>query len=149
MLRRAYGNEAMCRVTCFEWHAHFKRGRTSLEDNERSERPSTSSTPKNVETIRWLVHEDRQRTIKEIAQFYCSVLHRLREDIWRKRPELWRAGNWLLHDDNIPSHQALATRVSRPQQHYHISASTLLSRFGPLRLLPVPEDDVATKGSPI
>ena len=27
----------------------------------------TSSTPKNVETIRWLVHEDRRRTIKEIA----------------------------------------------------------------------------------
>jgi len=23
---------------------------------------------------------------------------------------LWRAGNWLLHDDNAPSHQALVTR---------------------------------------
>jgi hypothetical protein len=67
MLRRAYGNEAMCRVTCFEWHACFKRDRTSLEDDERSGRTSTSSTPKNVETIRWLVHEDRRRTIKEIA----------------------------------------------------------------------------------
>jgi len=238
MLRRAYGNEAMCRATCFEWHARFKRGRTSLEDDERSGRPSTSSTPKNVETIRWLVHEDRRRTIKEIAaivnvsygtvqtiltcdlnmhrvaakfvprlltpeqkehrvaiceelrqralddpsfmsriitgdeswvygydpetkqqssqwkspesprpkkarqsrtalksmlivffdirgivhhefvpqgqtvnaQFYCSVLRRLRENIRRKRPELWRAGNWLLHDDNAPSHRALATR---------------------------------------
>ena len=64
---RAYGNEAMCRATCFEWHARFKRGRKSLEDEERSGRPSTSSTPKNVETIRWLVHEDRRRTIKEIA----------------------------------------------------------------------------------
>ena len=110
MLRSAYGNEAMCRATCFEWHARFKRGRTSLEDDERSGRTSTSSTPKNVETIRWLVHEDRQRTIKEIAQFYCSVLRRLREDIRRERPELWRAGNSLLHDDNAPSHRALATR---------------------------------------
>jgi len=43
------------------------RGRTSLENDERSGRPSTSSTPKNVETIRWLVHEDRRRTIKDIA----------------------------------------------------------------------------------
>ena len=57
----------MSRARCFEWHARFKRGRTSLEDDERSGRPSTSSTPKNVETIRWLVHEDRPRTIKEIA----------------------------------------------------------------------------------
>jgi len=63
-----------------------------------------------VETIRWLVHEDRRRTIKEIAQFYCSVLRRLREDIRRKRPELWHAGNWLFYDDNVSSHRALATR---------------------------------------
>jgi len=47
--------------------ARFKRGRTSLKDDERSGRPSTSSAPKNVETIRRLVHEDRRRTIKDIA----------------------------------------------------------------------------------
>jgi len=46
---------------------HFKRGRTSLEDEKRPGRPSTSSTPKNVETIQRLVHEDRQRTTKDIA----------------------------------------------------------------------------------
>jgi len=67
MIRCAYRNEAMSRARCFEWHARFKRGRTSLEDDERSGRPSTSSTPKNVETIRRLVHEDRRRTIKDIA----------------------------------------------------------------------------------
>jgi transposase len=48
MIRRAYGNEAMSRATCYEWHACFKRGRTSLEDDERSGRPSTSSTPKGT-----------------------------------------------------------------------------------------------------
>ena len=67
MLQHVYGNEAMCRATCFEWHARFKRGRTSLEDDESSGRPSTSSTPTNVETIRWFVHEDYRITIKEIA----------------------------------------------------------------------------------
>ena len=67
MIRRAYGNETMCRATCFELHARFKRGRRSLEDDESSGRPSTSSTPKNVDTIRCPVHEDRRRTIKDIA----------------------------------------------------------------------------------
>jgi len=67
MIRCAYGNDAMSLVRCYEWHACFMRGRTSLEDNERSGRPSMSSTPKNVETIRWLVHEDHRRTIKDIA----------------------------------------------------------------------------------
>jgi len=35
---------------------------------------------------------------------------RLREEIRRKRPELWRAGNWMLHDDKAPSHRPLVTR---------------------------------------
>jgi hypothetical protein len=73
MIQRAYGNEAMCRATCFEWNARFKRGRTSLEDGERSGRASTSSTTKYVETIRCLVHEDRQRTIKDIAAMFFAV----------------------------------------------------------------------------
>jgi hypothetical protein len=46
MIRRAYGNEVMSRARCFEWHARFKRGRTSLEDDGRPGRPSTSSAPK-------------------------------------------------------------------------------------------------------
>jgi len=238
MIRRAYGNEAMSRARCFEWHARFKKGRTSLEDDERSGRLFMSSKPKNVETIRRLLHKDRRRTIKDIAaiinvsygtmqtihtcdlnmrrvaakfvprlltpkqkehrvafcqelrpfaldepsfvsrviigdeiwvygydpenkqqssqwkspgsprpkkarqsrsatksmfivffdirgivhqefapegqtvnaEVYCNVLRRLREDIRRKRPELWCAGNWLLHDDNAPSHRALVIR---------------------------------------
>ena len=44
------------------------------------------------------------------AELYCNALRRLREDIRRKRPELWCAGNWLLHDDNAPSHRALVMR---------------------------------------
>jgi transposase len=44
------------------------------------------------------------------AEIYCKALRRLREDIWSKRSELWRAGNWLLHDDDPPSHRALVKR---------------------------------------
>ena len=39
--------------------------------------------------------------------------------------------------------------VSRPQQHYHTSASALLTRFGPLRLLPLPKDEAVAKGLPL
>ena len=44
------------------------------------------------------------------AGFYCSVLRRLREVIRRKLSELWCEGNWLLHEDNAPSHRTLVTR---------------------------------------
>ena len=56
----------MSRARCFSWNVRFKRGRTSLED-EMSGRPSTSSTPKNVEILWRIVHEDHWRTIKGIA----------------------------------------------------------------------------------
>ena len=73
MIRHAYENEAMSHARCFKWHAHFKRGRTSLKDNERSGPTFTSPTPKNVEAIRQLVYKDCRRTIKDIAAI--SVLY--------------------------------------------------------------------------
>jgi len=61
--------------------------------------------------IRGIVHHEFAPQGRAVnAGFYCSVLSRLREDIRRTRPELWCAGNWLLHDDNAPSHRALVTR---------------------------------------
>ena len=38
------------------------------------------------------------------GKFYCNVFRRLRQDVRWKQPELWREGNWMLHDDNAPSH---------------------------------------------
>jgi hypothetical protein len=38
------------------------------------------------------------------------ILRRLRENIWRKQPDPWRAKNWILHDDNAPRHRALLVR---------------------------------------
>lgn len=32
LLLQAYGNDAMSQMRCSEWHSHFERGRTSLED---------------------------------------------------------------------------------------------------------------------
>jgi len=61
--------------------------------------------------IRGIVHHEfapEGQTVN--AEFYCNVLRRLRKNIRRKRPELWCVGNWLLHDDNAPSHRALVTR---------------------------------------
>ena len=42
--------------------------------------------------------------------YYMEVLKRLRDAIQRKRPELWRSGDWFFHHDNAPVHSALRTR---------------------------------------
>ena len=44
------------------------------------------------------------------AAFYVEVLKRLRENMRKKRPDLWRNNTWLLHHDNAPAHAALMTR---------------------------------------
>jgi len=41
--------------------------------------------------------------------FYCEVLPRLREEVRRHRPQLWREQTWLLHHDKAPSHTAVLT----------------------------------------
>jgi hypothetical protein len=41
--------------------------------------------------------------------FYCDVWRRLRENVRRRRPELWREQTWLIHHDNAPSHTSVVT----------------------------------------
>jgi hypothetical protein len=43
------------------------------------------------------------------SDFYCDISRQLRENVRRKRPELWRNHNWLLHHDNSPTHTTLKT----------------------------------------
>jgi hypothetical protein len=41
------------------------------------------------------------------SAYYCDASRRLRENVRRLRPELWRRKNWQLHHDNAPSHTSL------------------------------------------
>jgi hypothetical protein len=43
---------------------------------------------------------------------YCDVLRRLRGNVRRLLPELWRQKNWLSHHDNAPFHASVFTRES-------------------------------------
>ena len=67
MIRKAFGDLSLGRSTVFEWHARFKAGRESIEDDERSGRPATSKIHENVEKVRELVLEDRRRTIRQLC----------------------------------------------------------------------------------
>jgi hypothetical protein len=49
MLLEAFGKHSSSRTVVFEWHSHFKAGQVSVEDDERSGRPSTSKTTEDVE----------------------------------------------------------------------------------------------------
>jgi hypothetical protein len=52
MLHEAFGEHSFSKTAVFQRHLHFKAGRESVENDERSGRPSTSKTTENVEKIR-------------------------------------------------------------------------------------------------
>ena len=61
--------------------------------------------------IKGLVHFEfvpKGQTVNQ--QLYIEVLKQLRDSVRRKRPELWRSGEWLLHQDNVPAHTELSVR---------------------------------------
>jgi histone-lysine N-methyltransferase SETMAR len=46
----------------------LKDGRTSVDDDERSGRPSTSTTPENIANVREAILADRKRTINDVCK---------------------------------------------------------------------------------
>jgi hypothetical protein len=50
------------------------------------------------------------QTKQSIPHTTVKFLRRLRENARRLRPELWQQKNWLLHQDNAPSHTSFFTK---------------------------------------
>jgi hypothetical protein len=51
MLKIAFREETMGRTQTYEWWKRFKEGQTSVDDDPRSGRPSTSKTDDNVAKV--------------------------------------------------------------------------------------------------
>ena len=63
-----YDKECMSRTRVFEWHKRFREGRTDVEDDERSRRPTISKTTNNIREIEKIVREDCRLSIRLIAE---------------------------------------------------------------------------------
>ena len=68
MLVQVYGDNAMKKTTVYKWVKRFSEGRESVTDEERSGRPATSRTEENVAKIHQIVRENRQLTVRSIAE---------------------------------------------------------------------------------
>jgi hypothetical protein len=65
------------------------------------------------------------------SAYYCDASWRLPENAQRLDPELWRQKNWLLHNDNVPSHTSFFTGEFFYQKQ-HDSFSTHLTFVSPI-----------------
>jgi len=68
MLKLVYGDAAVTMKTVYEWFERFRNGCESVEDEERSGRPSTSETQENVERVSEMIRSNRRLTIREISE---------------------------------------------------------------------------------
>jgi hypothetical protein len=45
MIRQMFGEETMSCTQVFEWHAWFRAGQTSIEDDQHTDKPISCTTP--------------------------------------------------------------------------------------------------------
>ena len=65
-LHLAFENKASSKSCVYNWFAVFQRRRTSLENEFREGRPSTSVVTSNVDAVRDMIKVDRRVTYNEI-----------------------------------------------------------------------------------
>jgi len=68
MLKIAFREEAMDKTQTYEWWKRFKEGRTSVDDDPRSGRPSMSKTDENVAKVCEVIRSNRHLTVREVAE---------------------------------------------------------------------------------
>lgn len=68
MLQQAYGEDCLSRTQCYEWYQRFKSGRTSIEDDPKSGRPSSSTGDDHIEKVRSVIRENRRLTVREVSE---------------------------------------------------------------------------------
>ena len=65
LLMQAYGEECMSRTQRYEWFKSFNEGRTSVSEDPRPGRHSTSTDDHHVERVREVIRGNRRFTIRE------------------------------------------------------------------------------------
>ena len=59
-IQRVFGDDAMGITQIKEWYNRFKDGRTSVDSDARSGRPSTSRNDELIDQVRTLVKQDHR-----------------------------------------------------------------------------------------
>ena len=68
MIQQVFGDQSLSRTQVFQCHAPFKTGRTSVDGDENTGRPTSCTTPETVARIQELIRQDRHWTIRDIAE---------------------------------------------------------------------------------
>jgi hypothetical protein len=108
-IQQAFGNDAMGVTQIKEWYNRFKNGRTSVDSDQSTGRPSTSRNLDVINKVHSLIMEDHWLTVREIANdigiSYGSAHTILTDDLGMRRvaaksvPKLLLCNQKELHRD--------------------------------------------------
>jgi hypothetical protein len=68
VIQQAFGDQSLGRAQVFQWHAQFKTGCTSVDNDEHTGRFTNCTTPETFVRIQELVCQGRRMTIHNIAE---------------------------------------------------------------------------------
>ena len=74
MIQKAFVDESMGITQIKEWYRRLKNGRTSVDSDPRSGRPSLTTTPENIERVRLAIEGDRRLTVRELENDLATFL---------------------------------------------------------------------------
>ncbi|GBM02475.1 Putative uncharacterized protein FLJ37770 [Araneus ventricosus] len=68
MVMKVYGVKAVSKKCVLEWFKRFRDGKEDVEDEPRSGRPSTSTTPDNIEREQRMLEGDQRLSLRMIEK---------------------------------------------------------------------------------
>ena len=125
-----------------EWYRRFKSCRTSIEDDPKSGRPSTSMDDDRVEKVLAVIRQNRRLAVREVTAEVGSSCHLI---LTEKRKMRRVAAKFV---PRLLTRHSLSMNFDKACDDYYPPAA-LLSRFGPCGLFLLPEAEILTKRSPI
>ena len=97
--------------------------------------------------VRGILHREFVPPGQTVNQeFYLEILRRLRENVRRKRRELWRSGDSFLDHDNAPAHTAVCDPVFGLSGMDHCSHPPYSSDVTPCEFFLFPTKKKTLKG---
>ena len=112
MMQKAFGNECMSKTRIKEWYNRFKGGRTFVESDSRSGRPSTIKALDNIERVRLAIEGDHRLTVRE-----------LEDDLGILKTSIWKILNKILGMIRVYAVTGFYNTITRQRIHRILCSS--------------------------
>jgi len=143
LLQQIFGENTMGHTQLFDWFRRFKEGRTFIESDLRSGRPSTSRNEVIIAKVRTVIRNNRRLTVREIADDCgisvgsCDAI--LTDDLPKTTGKM---AGWRL--DPAPrqcarTHFTPCAAVFGQTRHRSVAAAAILTRSRTVWLFPIPK----------